>query len=91
MMDYKTLKRLAKTLKRPVVSLVGLASYNDPFYCGAPFQVTQAKWFADLWEQFKYTSGVHLRHMHYQIISQSPPIKLVNGCHTKTHWHVGMI
>jgi hypothetical protein len=29
-----------------------------------------AKWFAELWRQFGYTTGVHLRRVHYQVISQ---------------------
>lgn len=78
-MDYEMIKALAKRLKRPVTSLLALSSSNDPFYCGQPAQIEKARWFADLWEQFGYTSGVHLRRMHYQIVSQDPPTKMVNG------------
>ncbi len=59
--------------------LLALSANNDPFYCGMLAQVDKAKWFAGLWEQFGYTSGVHLRRMHYQIVSQDPPVKMVNG------------
>ncbi len=79
MMDYESLKELAKQLKRPVKSLLALSPGNDPFYCGMDAQVEKAKWFTELWERFGYTSGVHLRRMHYQIISQEPPERMVNG------------
>ncbi|MFL5591033.1 MAG: hypothetical protein ACJ8DI_25745 [Ktedonobacteraceae bacterium] len=77
--DYESLKSLAKELKRRVTSLLALSSNNDPFYCGMPAQRDKARWFAALWKKFGYTRGVHLRRMHYQIVSQDPPIKMVNG------------
>jgi len=79
MMDYEALKLLAKEMKRPVKSLLAESPQVDPFYCGMPAQVEKAQWFADLWNTFGYTKGVHLRRMHYQIISQDPPVKMVKG------------
>src|SRR6266446_3711210 len=77
--DYAELKVLAKDLKCRVASLLALSANNDPFYCGMPAQREKAQWFAELWEAFGYSRGVHLRRMHYQIVSQNPPIKMVNG------------
>lgn len=79
MMDYETLKKLAKEMKRPTKSLLALSANNDPFYCGMDAQVEKAQWFAALWNAFGYTRGVHLRRVHYQIISQEPPVNMVNG------------
>ena len=77
--DYETLKSMAKERGQRVSSLLALSANNDPFYCGMPAQVDKAKWFAALWGDFGYSSGVHLRRMHYQIVSQKPPVKMVNG------------
>lgn len=52
---------------------------NDPFYVGTKGDTTKAAWFADIWQRFGYTSGVHLRRVHYQLVSQDPPILEPNG------------
>lgn len=46
-----------------------LAPNNDPFYKGSPAHWRDARWFADLWERFGYSRGVHLRRVHYQVLS----------------------
>jgi len=38
-----------------------------------------AEWFATLYTKFGYRQGVHLRRVHYQIISQDPPVDMPNG------------
>jgi hypothetical protein len=38
-----------------------------------------AEWFAAVWRSFGYQSGVHLRRIHYQVVSQDPPLALPNG------------
>src|SRR6266699_2576544 len=38
-----------------------------------------AEWFASLWQAFRYTSKVHIRRVHYQIVSQNPPVVMPNG------------
>ena len=42
MMDYETLKALAKEMKRPAKSLLALSANNDPFYCGMDAQVEES-------------------------------------------------
>ena len=79
MIDYTTLKRLAKEYKTTVKNLVALSVQNDPFYVGAPAQLAAAEWFAGLWHQFNFTQGVHLRRIHYQLISQETAIIMSNG------------
>jgi hypothetical protein len=36
-------------------------------------------WFAALWERFGYTSGVHLRRIHYQLVTREPPLPRADG------------
>jgi len=78
-MDYGQIKQLAKTTGQRVTDLIVLAPQNDPFYTGTPNDWALAEWFAQLWHAFGYTSGVHIRRVHYQIVSQDPPVVLPNG------------
>jgi hypothetical protein len=79
LMNYELIKFEAKRLGCRVTDLIALASQNDPFYVGTPFSVALANWFAELWERFGYTNGVHLRRIHYRLISQEKPVNLPNG------------
>lgn len=89
-MDYQEIKKLKKRIKcKSFSELIALAPQNDPFYIGTKSKINLAQWFAELWERFGYTNGVHLRRMHYQILSQNPPIIFPNGTvyeNTKTAW-----
>jgi len=78
-MNYDEIKSLAKSQKCTVKDLLALSPQNDPFYMGQKGQVELAEWFKALWDQFEYADGVHLRRVHYQIISQDPPICFPNG------------
>jgi len=78
-MNYQQLKRLAKNTQRSVTNLLALSPKNDPFYVGTPSDILNAEWFLNLWTSFNYESGIHLRRMHYQIISQAEPVKMPNG------------
>ena len=78
MINYSTLKQWAKEHKTSVKKLIVLSAQNDPFYVGAPAQLAAAEWFADLWIKFNFAHGVHLRRIHYQLISQETPIIMSN-------------
>src|SRR5881227_3994941 len=78
-MNYEMIKQLAKEMGCKVTDLIPLAPQNDPFYTGTPTDWALAEWFAQLWQAFGYTSGVHIRRVHYQIVSQNPPVLLPNG------------
>ena len=54
---------------RRVDDLLALSRPNDPFLKGTESHWRDARWFAGLWERFGYSSGVHLRRVHYQILS----------------------
>lgn len=78
-LDYSDIKALAKERGRPVKELLALAPQNDPFYAGAPARKKSAEWFAELWHRIELKPGVHLRRIHYRLISQSSPVLMANG------------
>jgi hypothetical protein len=77
--EYETIKQLAKEMGCKVTDLIPLAPQNDPFYTGTPTDWALAQWFAGLWRQFGYQDKVHIRRVHYQIVSQRTPVLLPNG------------
>lgn len=76
--SYADIKELAKTTGRRIPDLLAMASINDPFYI-MPAQAKQGEWFAALWERFDFPHGVHLRRIHYKLISQPDPVLMVDG------------
>jgi hypothetical protein len=72
---YERIKRLAKELGCTIPELLVLARQNDPFFVGSKTDLAMAEWFADLWLRFGYTTGVHLRRVHYQLVSQEAATK----------------
>jgi hypothetical protein len=70
---YEDLKELAQGAGVNIPDLLALARSNDPFFCGSPAQLDKAQWFADLWQRFGYSTGVHLRRVHYRLVSQYAP------------------
>lgn len=84
MYNYSTIKDLAaqlrqRGLKYAVTDLIALAAQNDPFYVGTDTDIKNGRWFAALWQQFGYAGNIHLRRMHYQIISQAEPVLMPDG------------
>jgi hypothetical protein len=78
-MDYETIKALAKERRLSVDDLLAMARKNDPFYFGTPADWEAARWFKGVWDRFGYhTAGfpVHLRRIHYRLVSQERPIEL---------------
>ena len=78
-MDYEQIKALAKAHKISAKDLLALAPGNDPFYVGQPSQKQWAQWFSELWARLGLGTGVHLRRIHYQLVSQDPPIVTPSG------------
>jgi hypothetical protein len=68
--DRATLARLARARKVPVTALLALSRKRDPFWMGTPQDWEKAEWFAQLWERYRFSTGVHLRRIHYQLVSQ---------------------
>ncbi len=61
-----------------VRDLLAMSPARDPFYSGTPGDKKNAEWFAEIWNRFGYTGGVHLRRAHYHVLS-SADIKRTDG------------
>jgi DNA topoisomerase VI subunit B len=74
--DATPLGRLKRLQQETGVSnlddLIALSRKNDPFACGTPGHIEEARWFAELWGKYSPGSGVHLRRFHYTLVSQKP-------------------
>lgn len=66
---YEQIKALAKSRRVPIPQMLALAPGNDPFYCGMPAQRTAGEWFAQMFERGGFGQGVHLRRVHYFLVS----------------------
>lgn len=75
---YEDIKELAKITGRRIPDLLALSRSNDPFFI-SPAQAQQAEWFAAQWERFNLQDGVHLRCIHYMLVSQANPVAMVDG------------
>jgi hypothetical protein len=90
LLRYDGIKALADTLGRPASTLIALAPANDPFAI-TPSRREGAQWFARLWKRLDLGGDVHVRRVHYQLVSQERPVKLPNGLpyeNTLEAWHV---
>jgi hypothetical protein len=86
---YQNIKQLAKVRKCRIPDLLVLAPQNDPFYVGGKASRVMAEWFAGLWERFAFSIGVHLRRIHYRVLSPGDVVK-PNGVpyeNTETDWN----
>ncbi|NHM25936.1 hypothetical protein G7K71_02705 [Desulfofundulus sp. TPOSR] len=77
MTGYEKIKALARDRNCPVRDLLALAPKNDPYYAGSEGSRQKAEWFASLWRSFGYEgkTGIHLRRVHYQLVSQPDPLR----------------
>ena len=66
---YQAVKGLAKQLGWRIPELLTLHPKNDPFFAGSPAQQARAEWFSELWQQLQLQHGVHLRRIHYRLLS----------------------
>jgi hypothetical protein len=70
---HAAMKSLAAELDVNLPDLLVLARQNDPFCAGTPADHRWAEWFCGLWEQRAANTGVHLRRLHYQVLSLGVP------------------
>jgi hypothetical protein len=75
--DRDSLKVLAKNLGRTLSTLT--VTRNDPFTAETPARRAAAEWFAEIWDRFDIQPGAHLRRIHYMLVSQDPPVLMVDG------------
>lgn len=76
---YDGIKHLAKQTGKRVPDLLVLSQQNDPFYAGQPAGREVAEWFGNVWEKCGFTDGVHIRRIHYALVSGKEPTLLPNG------------
>ena len=75
MINYQALKRLAKASKVSVKELLALAPQNDPFYINTKGDVEKAEWLAEIYEELGSPSQVHIRRIHYFLVSREDILK----------------
>ena len=82
----RNLKALGEAINRPLGTLIALSDDNDPFLADRPGRRKHgAEWFAALWNRLEVPAGVHLRRLHYLLVSTSG-ITLPNGApYENTH------
>jgi len=87
--DYDAIYALSVELKRPTGTLIALSPTNDPFFM-QPARRARAEWFAALWHKhFPNRLNIHLRAIHYVLVSQDPPVDMQDGTqyrNTGQHW-----
>lgn len=76
MLDYGSIKTLAREIKRPVTDLLALSPANDPFYAGVGHRGKAAEWFAVIWADHG-SDNSHLRRVHYRLVSQPDGVNIM--------------
>jgi hypothetical protein len=76
---YNDIKALGASAKRKQTSLVALDRDVDPFMADSPGRLRLAQWFADLWEMLGLQPGVHMRRIHYLLVSQPTQVIIPDG------------
>jgi hypothetical protein len=72
--DYDFIRALSKRLGRPMTTLLALSDDNDPLFATRDSRRRAAEWFADLYKRLRFGAGVHIRRVHYKLLSQEAPI-----------------
>jgi hypothetical protein len=88
MLDYESIKEMAKRIGRPVKELLALSPITDPFYAGVGSRLRDAEWFAAIWAEHGAASS-HLRRLHYILVSSTTPFHKPDGSayqNTETDW-----
>jgi hypothetical protein len=75
--NHEQVTALANELGRPAKTLITEAN-TDPFYI-APARRRWAEWFAARWSEHGFREGVHLRRIHYFLVSLEAPVLDING------------
>jgi len=78
-MNYEIIKAAAKKAKGKVTDFLALSPNNDPFYCGSPGQLEKAEWFGTIYDKMGSPDKVHVRRVHYWLVSQDPKYKTPDG------------
>ena len=83
---YSDISAMAAELRRPMHSLIALSDDNDPFIADRPGRRLEgAQWFAELWNRLEIPDGVHLRRLHYLLVSTANIILPGGEVYQNTH------
>jgi hypothetical protein len=69
--DFESLQRRAKREGKTFQQFIVMAPASDPFAAAAPGRERDAEWFAGLWRRHDWGSRVHLRRIHYVLVSST--------------------
>lgn len=64
------LKQIKEKTGVNIADLCVLAQQNDPFNSGTKGDIDKARWFTEIYERFGFKGKVHLRRIHYRIVSE---------------------
>jgi hypothetical protein len=70
---------LGQTLRRRLNTLFTLGDVNDPWMADADYRSAAAHWVARIFERLGIRARVHVRQVHYRLVSQETPILRING------------
>jgi hypothetical protein len=68
-LDYESIRALAKNIGRPIRDLLALSDGADPYYVGIGARREAGQWFAGIWAEHG-EAGAHLRRLHYVLVSR---------------------
>jgi hypothetical protein len=85
--NYADVRRHALASGQKVPDLIALAPGNDPYYApGTPAGIRDRQWFLRLYSELGFEKAwlvdkhtMHLRRMHYVLISQNKPVRRADG------------
>jgi hypothetical protein len=80
-MNYPSIKELAAQQGVKVSEFLALSEDNDPFYSGRPASKAEAEWFLEIWKKFDFGQGVHVRRIHYRIVTSGQEVFFRDGTH----------
>jgi hypothetical protein len=80
--DYAGIKAFAKAHDLTMLSVKVL--HCDPFTAGADgkaenSRLSGAEWYAEIHERLGITPDAHMRRIHYKLVSQNPPVLMLDG------------
>jgi hypothetical protein len=77
--NYQSIKDLATEQGARVSDFLALSEDNDPFYSGRPSSKAEAEWFLGIWKDFGFSQGVHVRRIHYRIVTSKQEVSFRDG------------
>jgi hypothetical protein len=77
--DYDDLVALSHETNRRLDGVYAMEGISDPWMAGRPARQANARWFVDQYNRLGFKTGVHLRRIHYVLVSQAEPVVMIDG------------